>query len=177
MESPRKSGRAKWLLYLVILPLLLLAAYTWFVLNWSYSRGERAGYVQKLSQRGWLCKTWEGEIALVTIPGTVAEKFQFSVRSDAVAAKINAAMGQRVSLDYEQHIGIPSSCFADTEYFVTDVRVVPDLVNPAPAPAPVPAQEAVPAPAASPTPAPAPAPASEPGPATEPQAAPAPTGR
>lgn len=177
MESPRKSSRAKWLLYLVILPLLLFAAYTWFVLSWSYSRGERAGYVQKLSQRGWLCKTWEGEIALVTIPGTVAEKFRFSVRSDAVAAKINNAMGQRVSLDYEQHIGIPSSCFADTEYFVTDVRVVPDLLSPAPAQAP--AQDAVSAPPASPSPVPAPipAPASEPAPANEPPSAPAPTGR
>lgn len=175
MESPRKSGRAKWLLYLVILPLLLFAAYTWFVLNWSYSRGERAGYVQRLSQRGWLCKTWEGEIALVTIPGTVAEKFQFSVRSNAVAAKINTAMGQRVSLDYEQHIGLPSNCFADTEYFVTDVRVVPDPVNPAstptPAPLPAPAQDAVPAPVT----VPAPAPASESAPA--PASAPAPTGR
>jgi hypothetical protein len=166
MESPRKSGRAKWLLYLVILPLLLLAAYTWFVLSWSYSRGERAGYVQKLSQRGWLCKTWEGEIALVTIPGTVAEKFEFSVRSDEVAAKINGAMGQRVSLDYEQHVGVPSSCFADTQYFVTGVRVVPDPVNPAPAPGPAPT------PAASP----APPPAMEAAPTTAPSA-PAPAGR
>ena len=167
MESPRKSGRSKWLLYLVILPLLLLIAYTWFVLSWSYSRGERAGYVQKLSQRGWLCKTWEGEIALVTIPGTVAEKFEFSVRSDEVAAKINAAMGQRATLDYEQHIGVPSSCFGDTEYFVTGVRVVADPVNPAPTPAPA----APPAAAA----APAPAPAGEPTPA--PASAPAPAGR
>ncbi len=169
MESPRKSGRSKWLLYLVILPLLLFAAYTWFVLTWSYSRGERAGYVQKLSQRGWLCKTWEGEIALVTIPGTVAEKFEFSVRSDAVAAKINAAMGQRVSLDYEQHIGVPSSCFADTEYFVTDVRVVPDPVNPAPSPSP--------SPAPSPAPEAAPVPAPTSGSATEAPSAPAVTDR
>lgn len=155
MESPRKSSRAKWLVYLVILPLLLFAAYTWFVLSWSYSRGERAGYVQKLSQRGWLCKTWEGEIALVTIPGTVAEKFVFSVRDDAVAAKINAAMGQRVTLTYDQHIGIPSSCFADTEYFVTDARVVTDVINPIPTTTPAP--QAAPAAPADAAPPPAPA--------------------
>jgi hypothetical protein len=171
MESPRKSGRSKWLLTLVILPLLLFAAYTWFVLTWSYSRGERAGYVQKLSQRGWLCKTWEGEIALVTIPGTVAEKFEFSVRSDDVAAKINTAMGQRVTLDYEQHVGVPSSCFGDTAYFVTGVRVVADPATPAPAPAPT----ALPPPAAAPAPATAPAPAADTTPAPTP--APAPTER
>lgn len=167
MESPRKSGRSKWLFYLVILPLLLLAAYTWFVLSWSYSRGERAGYVQKLSQRGWLCKTWEGEIALVTIPGTVAEKFEFTVRSDEVARNINSAMGQRVTLDYEQHVGVPSSCFGDTSYFVTGVRVVSDPVNAAPASAPAAAPAAAPAPAptAEPAPAPAPAAASSPTPA------------
>jgi len=151
MESPRKSSGAKWLIYLVVVGAVLFTAYTWFVLTWSYSRGERAGYVQKLSQRGWLCKTWEGEIALVTIPGTVAEKFMFSVRDDKVAEKINAAMGQRVSLDYEQHIGVPSSCFADTEYFVTDVRVVADIPAAFPAPTPAPA---IPADAAPGTPAP-----------------------
>ncbi len=175
MESPRKSGRSKWLLYLVILPLVLLIAYTWFVLSWSYSHGERAGYVQKLSKRGWLCKTWEGEIALVTIPGTVAEKFEFSVRSDEVATKINTAMGQRVTLDYEQHVGVPSSCFGDTSYFVTGVRVVADPVSAVPAPAAPPAAAPAPAPAAEPAPAPAPAPASPSAPA--PALAPAPSGR
>ena len=72
----------RWLTVIVILPALALAGYTWFVLTWSFSAGERAGYVQKLSRKGWLCKTWEGEMALVSMPGTVAEKFPFTVRSD-----------------------------------------------------------------------------------------------
>lgn len=122
---------------------LLFAAYTWLVLTWSYSEGERAGYVQKLSKKGWLCKTWEGEIALVTMPGTVAEKFQFSVRDDTVARRINESMGRRVSLDYEEHVGVPTNCFAETRYFITDVRVIEDpapLQPPAAAPvAPAPA--------------------------------------
>jgi hypothetical protein len=100
-----------------------LAGFTWVTLHWSYSDGERAGYVQKLSRKGWLCKTWEGEMAMVTMPGTVSEKFAFTVPQAAVAAKVNASVGKRMALHYEQHKWIPTSCFGDTEYFVTDVRV------------------------------------------------------
>ena len=103
---------------------LLLGGYTWLVLHWSYSTGERAGYVQKFSRKGWICKTWEGEMALVSMPGTVAEKFYFSVRDDAVAQRINDSVGRRVSLIYEQHIGIPTTCFGDTQYFVADIKAV-----------------------------------------------------
>lgn len=104
--------------------LTLLAGYTWLTLSWSYSTGERAGYVQKFSHKGWLCKTWEGELAMVAMPGTLSEKFAFSVRDETVAAKMNASMGQRVALVYEQHVGVPTSCFGDTGYFITDVKLV-----------------------------------------------------
>jgi hypothetical protein len=104
----------------------VMALWTLFTLNWTYSAGERAGYVQKLSERGWICKTWEGEMAMVTMPGTVAEKFYFTVPDDAVAKKINDTVGSRVVLHYEQHRWIPFSCFAETEYFVTGVRVTPE---------------------------------------------------
>jgi len=102
---------------------VVLAGWTMLTLTWSYADGERAGYVQKLSKKGWICKTWEGEMAMVTMPGTVAEKFYFTVPDDAVAAKINTSVGQRVSLHYEEHKWIPFSCFGDTGYFVTDVRL------------------------------------------------------
>jgi len=108
----------------VIVPVLLFALYTWTALSWSYSTGERAGYVQKFSKKGWVCKTWEGELALVSIPGTMSEKFYFTVRDDAVAARVNQTMGKRVALRYEQHKGIPTSCFGETEYFVVDVKSV-----------------------------------------------------
>jgi hypothetical protein len=104
--------------------LTLLAGMTWITLHWTYSDGERAGYVQKLSRKGWLCKTWEGEMAMVTMPGTVAEKFYFTVPDDAVASQINVSVGTRVALHYEQHKWIPLSCFGDTEFFVTDVHAV-----------------------------------------------------
>lgn len=113
----------KFLFGFIVLAVLAIAGFTWLTLHWSYSEGERAGYVQKFSKRGWLCKTWEGEMAMVTMPGTLAEKFAFTVPTETIAAKVNAAIGKRVALHYEQHRWIPSSCFGDTEYFVTDVRV------------------------------------------------------
>jgi hypothetical protein len=102
----------------------LAALYTWGTLTWSYSEGERAGYVQKLSRRGWICKTWEGELAMVTMPGAIPEKFIFSVRSDEVAALINKSLGKRVALVYQQHIGVPTGCFGDTSYYVIGVTSV-----------------------------------------------------
>jgi len=113
-------------LIIVVLVAAALAAsgFTWLSLHWAYASGERAGYVQKLSRKGWVCKTWEGEMAMVNIPGTLAEKFYFSVPSDVVAAQVNASIGRRVALHYEQHKWIPSSCFGDTEYYVDGVRTM-----------------------------------------------------
>lgn len=108
----------------LIVVILAIAAYTWATLNFSYSSGERAGFMQKLSKKGWVCKTWEGELSLVALPGAAPEKFLFSVRDDAVAQRINAAVGQRVALQYEQHVGVPSNCFGETEYFVTDLKIL-----------------------------------------------------
>jgi hypothetical protein len=133
---------------LIVVVVLLFGAFTWFTLTWSYAEGERAGYIQKFSRKGFLCKTWEGEIAMVTMPGTVADKFAFTVWDDAVAAQINADVAQRVALSYKQHKWIPSSCFGDTEYFVYRVRVAEAPAPLAPVPAPEPAPAPTPAPAA-----------------------------
>ncbi len=108
---------------IIFLPVAGFVLYTLLALNWSYSKGERAGYVTKFSQKGWLCKTWEGELAMVPVPGAVPEKFLFSVRDDATAHRINSSMGKRVSLIYEQHKGVPTTFFGETEYFATNVRV------------------------------------------------------
>jgi hypothetical protein len=108
---------------LIAIVLLVLAGYIWLALHWSYSEGERAGYMQKFSKKGWLCKTWEGELLLTTLPGVVPEKFEFTVRDEAVAQQLLTNAGNRVVLSYEQHKGLPSSCFGDTEYFVEKVIV------------------------------------------------------
>lgn len=111
--------------FLVVLgAIALFVIYMLIALNWSYSTGERAGFLQKVSNKGWICKTWEGELSLVAMPGAAPEKFLFTVRDEAVAQKIIAVAGKRVTLNYEQHKGLPTSCFGDTDYFVTGVTEI-----------------------------------------------------
>jgi len=123
----KKTGASakKWAIRLVVGGVLLFVVgfglYTYGTLSYSYSKGERVGFVQKLSQRGWMCKTNEGDLAMVNIAGQQAEIFHFTVRDDAVAKKIETFAGHRVALQYEEHRGVPSSCFGDTTYFVVDV--------------------------------------------------------
>lgn len=118
----RKPGLI--LLLLLFIAVLLFALYVWLALSFDYSAGERAGYVQKFSRKGWICKTWEGELAMVNLPGAMPEIFSFSVRDDAVAARLNESLGRRVRLHYEQHKFVPTSCFGETEYFVTAIEPV-----------------------------------------------------
>ena len=118
-----RSVRRFVLLFLVC-AVVLFVLYTWAAWSFTYSSGERAGYVQKFSKKGWICKTWEGELAMANLPGAMPEVFEFTVWNDAVAQEINSNMGERVTLHYEQHVGLPTSCFGDTSYFVTEVRRV-----------------------------------------------------
>ena len=119
------------MLKFVVLPLIVIAAllgvYFWGALSWSYSSGERAGWVQKLSNKGWVCKTWEGELALVSVPGTTPEKFSFTIWDEAVANQVTQAMGKRVALHYEEKVGLPGSCFGDTRQYVTGVTISEEI--------------------------------------------------
>ena len=128
-SSPPKRTYRKPLLILLLMiilsPLVIFSLWSWVTLGYVYSTGERAGYVQKLSKKGWLCKTWEGELAMVNLPGSVTPQiFNFTVRSDSIASILEQDLGKRVSLTYEQHRGVPSACFGETEYFVSNVRIV-----------------------------------------------------
>jgi hypothetical protein len=152
-EPPRRKrhwGRNA-VLVLLVVPALLLGLWAWITLTYTYSRGERAGYLQKFSEKGWLCKTWEGELTLVNVPGAMPEIFYFSVRDDRVAADLSRQMGNRVSVTYEEHKGVPTSCFGETNYFVTNVRTID-------APAAPPTTPQFPAPAPQPPPGGAPPP-------------------
>lgn len=127
MQTPTTRPRRGWLKWVVgaaLLPLLIFAVYLAFVLNWSYSDGERAGYLQKFSRKGWVCKTYEGELAMTTVPGVAPVLWNFTVRDQTVAAQINTLLGKRIVLHYEEHRGIPTSCYGETSYFVTRVQVI-----------------------------------------------------
>ena len=120
---PVKKRKWKWILALVLLvPFLGVALYTWAALSFSYSKGERAGYLQKFSQKGWICKSWEGEIAMANLPGAMPQIFSFSVRNDSVAAQLLGMSGQRVNVSYEQHRGVPTTCFGETEYYAVGAQ-------------------------------------------------------
>ncbi len=150
LQKRKDSGGVLASLLVLLVIAALAAAWFWFFLAWDYSAGERAGWVQKLSKKGWICKTWEGEMAMVTMPGTMQEKFLFTVRSDEVAAQLNKVMGKRVSVHYEEKVGLPTTCFGDTRYYVVavtaveDIPLAPGIVVPAPAQAPAGGAPAVP---------------------------------
>ena len=121
----RQHRRLLWIVLAVIIsPIALLGLWAVITLNYSYSKGDRAGYVQKFSRKGWICKTYEGQLAMVNVPGAMQEKWDFSVRDDSVARLISASMGKRVALVYDQHRGVPTSCFGETEYFVTGIQIL-----------------------------------------------------
>ena len=123
--APVKKKRNKvviWLLVLLLIPVVIVALWVWVSLGYTYSTGERAGYVQKISKKGWLCKTWEGEIAMANLPGTMPQIFSFTVRNDSIAHVIEQNAGKQLSLTYQQHRGVPTTCFGETEYFVTGVH-------------------------------------------------------
>ncbi|MFN8668263.1 MAG: hypothetical protein U0164_13890 [Gemmatimonadaceae bacterium] len=148
VEAPKKKSfvRRHWgklaLTALVGIPTAVQFARSYAALAFTYSSGDRIGYVQKLSRKGWVCKTWEGELQISNIPGSAPVLFYFTVRSDSVAKAIQGAEGRQVALSFEQHPGIPLSCFGDTEYFISGVRVV----NPQPGfPAASPATPSTPA--------------------------------
>jgi hypothetical protein len=132
IEPRRGFLRTHWgkltLVAVVLVPATLFAIWSAITLAFTFSAGERVGYVQKLSRKGWVCKTWEGELQMSNIPGSAPILFQFSVRSDSLARAIEAIAGRRVSLSYEEHPGVPTSCFGETPYFVTGVREVPGPV-------------------------------------------------
>jgi hypothetical protein len=124
---PRTRRWAKTALVWVVLgAALLFSLWAAITLNYVYESGERTGFVRTLSKEGWICKTWEGELAEAQPLDTVPRLFSFTVRSDSVARVIQRTIGDRVALRFERHLGLPGRCFGETEYFVTGVRVVPE---------------------------------------------------
>jgi hypothetical protein len=130
--APPPPHRTRWwhhwkmiIAVIILAPIAAVALYAAVALHWSYSEGDRAGTLQKFSHKGWLCKTWEGELMQPTAPGVAPAVWYFTVRNDSIAALVNAGLGKRVVLSYQEHRGVPTTCFGDTPYFVKGIRVEP----------------------------------------------------
>jgi hypothetical protein len=148
-RPPRRSFRS-YFWWSVFGALVLIGLYTLVMLWYSYSDGDRAGVLQKFSKRGWICKTWEGEIAMYVVGGVAPQIWEFSVRDDEIASQLQAAVGQQVRLHYAEHRGLPTSCFGETDYFVNRVEVVgpPPYLQPSTLPPAVPGSSSLPPPTA-----------------------------
>ena len=121
--AKKKHHRVRTIVLLIVLiPVVVVALWVWVALGYTYASGERAGYVQKISKKGWLCKTWEGELAMANLPGTMPQIFSFTVRNDSIANVLEQTIGKQVSVTDEQHRGLPTSCFGETEYFISRVN-------------------------------------------------------
>jgi hypothetical protein len=155
-RSGRSSGAGRWFIILLLLLIVGGGLWTWLTLAWAYAEGERAGVLQKFVRRGWVCKTQEGEIALYygggqyLGPGSSQQLWDFSVRDKSVAEQLIKAVGRRVQLHYTEHPGIPTSCFADTRYFVDRVTITDNESGAGPAQPPAAAPGTVPGAAPAP---------------------------
>ena len=130
----RGIGLGAWLVVALVAAAAAATLYLWLALTWDYSDGERAGVLQKFSRKGWVCKTYEGELALYVVAGVQPEIWRFSVRDAGLARQLSAAVGQRVQLHYTEHRGVPTDCFGETGYYVDRINTIADQL---PAAAPV----------------------------------------
>jgi hypothetical protein len=124
LAKPRfRFGRI--LLWLILIVVVILGVWAAFSLSWAYSEGDRAGVLQKFSKKGWLCKTYEGELALYIVGGVAPQIWYFSTRDEDLAKQLSGAVGKNIQLHYTEHRGIPTNCFAETPYFARSFQVVP----------------------------------------------------
>jgi hypothetical protein len=125
MSGAKSRRGSRIFLTILLLLIAVMVGYVELALHWSYSDGDRVGVLQKISRKGWACKTYEGELGMYVVAGLTPQIWSFTVRDAAVAQRLNANLGQRVRLHYTEHRGLPTSCFGDTGYFVDGVSPAP----------------------------------------------------
>ena len=106
---------------------LVVTTFFYFKYFYTYSKGYRAGLLQKISEKGMLFKTYEGEMVLSSVESNsnvaiASEKFIFSVSDDAIAKTMEQIQGNRVVVHYMEKNGI-LPWRGDSRYIVDSVRV------------------------------------------------------
>jgi uncharacterized protein YwgA len=111
----------KILLYIALSLTLISVTYFSFIYYIPYSEGVRSGELIKISHKGFIVKTWEGELSQ-GISG--AQIFAFSVmeNEDVVIAEMKKWQGKKVTLEFEERYKT-FFWWGDTRYFITKVTL------------------------------------------------------
>jgi len=128
MTAASHSGRK--IIIIITLVIVVILSLFFLIANYTYSEGNRAGVVVKFSKKGYLLKTYEGELnmgGMGNLPNTAQQNmlWQFSVREQSVADTLMNLEGRKVSLHYKEIIkNMPWQ--GETEYFVDGVKLIHD---------------------------------------------------
>lgn len=130
-EGVKKVGQTtrRIILGILLLAIIGLGVYLW-VCNWTYSEGTRAGTLIKMSYKGVLLKTYEGQLNLGGFQtngqdGVVGNIWEFSVWSDDIYKELQNFEGKRVKLHYRQKFkAMPWQ--GKTDYFIFKVESIVD---------------------------------------------------
>jgi hypothetical protein len=128
IATPKKSRTALKILAIVTVVIVAGLGITLAIFGYHYSEGNRVGIVVKFSKKGFVFKTYEGELNMGGVnpmPGnTIANNiWVFSVPKEDVAQKLMKLEGQKVSLHYNEVIK-PMPWQGDTKYFVDGVEII-----------------------------------------------------
>jgi hypothetical protein len=122
----------KFLSWLILVVIIVLAALVYWKYFFTYSEGYRAGLLQKFSKKGVVFKTYEGEMILSSVRSNrdiaiASEKFFFSAKTEDVANKLNQLQGEYIVVHYREKNGV-LPWVGETRYLVDSVKIV-DPVN------------------------------------------------
>lgn len=111
----------------IICIILLVVGKSFFPTFGEYSEGDRTGDVSKFTQKGWMFKTWEGELVLGGLKTdsegkAITNLFEFSVADQSVIDTLNANPGANVTLHYTEYFNV-NIYEGSTDYLVTGVTV------------------------------------------------------
>ncbi len=124
MTQKTIKQRFKTTIFRIFLVSILVFAIVLWVCSWTYSEGTRSGNLIKVSTKGVVFKSFEGELNLGGVrmlEGLEGNIWSFTILNDDVAQGVKEFEGKRVKVYYkERYKTMPWS--GDTNYIVTDIE-------------------------------------------------------